>query len=202
MKKQVMMAIALVAILSFLVTPIQAVFIQCTGLVNCFGTANADLINGSDAEEAIQADDGNDVIFGGLTSDRLSGDIGNDILYPGPEDVFVPQLAFGNEGNDTINVFAGETEFCLIIDGNEGFDIANLIGFGPFSVTSPFSDDPIEVGSTILLTDPIVGGLVYINVSDVEASNTVVINGLLSHNLSTLDATETNDSLLSNCEIF
>jgi hypothetical protein len=205
MRKQFMLLSLLsVLALGLAVIPIQADFMQCPD-GGCNGTDNADVINGSPGDDLIEGLDGDDFIFGNNGSDELDGqggndfllggpgddfifgDIGNDIIFPGPDgapDFF--QEADGEEGNDVTNVLVGEISGCLIILDEGGFDIVNLIGFGPYVAVDPFGEPDLEDG-WILVVDPITGGNIIILVEPIGDAGIEVINGLLTPNIIVID---------------
>lgn len=196
---------------------IQADFIQCPGGIGFCDidtgvTDNADLINGTSGTDLVEAlggndlvfgqgevdridgDSGDDVIFGGPGSDTILGDTGNDILLPGPDSSDVFQLAFGDEGNDTLNVLASETQNCLLIEGGAGFDEVNLIGFGPYSADSPYGQPGFGTGY-IRIVDPIAGGRIFILVEENGANHVERVNGLLSPNVTIISDGEFTDEI-------
>jgi hypothetical protein len=204
MMKQVIFVGVLSVMISGLATaPIQADFIQCPNAGNCDGTDNSDVINGApnvvgeniraglgndfifagDGDEDSFGEEGDDVIFGGFGEDEVLGGPGNDILFAGADTgQNAEQLAQGDEGNDSFNVFVGEILGCLSIEGGEGFDAANLIGFGPYSATLPFGQPGFGAGF-IVVVDPITNGQIAIMVSENDDTGTEAINGLLSPNV-------------------
>jgi hypothetical protein len=177
-------------------SPLQADFIQCPGDA-CAGTINADVVNGTELFDDITSDDGDDIIFGGAEDDRLFSELGNDIIFGGlgsddmdsgpgddillggPDAFTISQRVDGDEGNDVINVFAGETANCLrIFDGGGTNDVVNLIGFGPYSLVEPFGQPELGEGF-IYLIDPIAGGDIYIEIrGDVDDEAIEIVNGL------------------------
>jgi hypothetical protein len=100
---------------------------------------------------------------------------------PGPDDLDFSQEDLGGEGNDIFNVLVGEIIGCTILYGELGNDVVNLVGFGPYSATSPFGIEDFEPGF-ILIADPITGGLIFVEVSPDANFNTEVINGLPTPN--------------------
>jgi Ca2+-binding RTX toxin-like protein len=125
----------------------------------------------------------NDIIFGGPDADSIFGDDGNDMVMAGPDRPGAGQIIRGNAGNDTANVFAGEVSECLVIFGDPGRDVTNLIGFGPFSAEKPYGRPDLTGPGYIVLNDPIAGGLILIFVDFDDNSGSEVINGLLSPNV-------------------
>jgi hypothetical protein len=206
MKNRTMATLILIGVLSLLVTPIQADFIQCPGGGGCAGTANNDLINGTPDRDGIDAgpgddlvfggdgqdtvlegDSGGDMIFGGAGSDAISGGPGDDIILAGPDDLLRIQGAFGGTGNDTFYVLVGETANCYEITGNEDFDAVNFIGFGPYSAALPFGQEMIPFPSWIIIEDPVAGGLIFILVATEGSESFEQINGLLSPHVAIVD---------------
>jgi hypothetical protein len=204
---------------SVFVLPIQADFIQCPGFVECFGSDNADVINGSpvndgiggllgndiifgnDGRDGLTGGAGNDVLFGGLGSDSLSGSEGNDTLIPGPDDAGAEQDSNGGAGNDTIIVLVGETVLCQTIRGREDFDVLHLIGFGPYIAEFPYgAPEPITLFSHIVIQDPIAGGYILVEVTDANANRSIErINGLASPNVTVIDFAALQAFLAQNC---
>jgi hypothetical protein len=192
-------------VLSFSVTPIEADFIQCTGIANCNGTDNNDIINGTPFTENFSGgfgndlifagggdddpngDQGDDIIFGGIGDDEVLGDEDNDILLAGPDTgPDAEQLAQGDEGDDTTHVMVGEILGCLSIESGEGLDLVNLIGFGPYSATLPFGQPGFGAGF-IMVFDPITNGQIAITVSENDDTGAEIINGLLSPSATIVD---------------
>jgi Ca2+-binding RTX toxin-like protein len=185
--------------LMLLVSPSEANFVQCPGAANCGapegvteqsdvingtpfqdgidGLGGDDLIFGGDDADPINAGSGHDFILGGLGSDLIDGGSDDDIILPGPDNPNNLQEADGDFGNDIFIVLAGEVAGCLFIYGEEDHDVVNLIGFGPFSVTSPL-DIPNFVEGYVQIDDPIAGGRIFVEVSPDQAHNTEIINGL------------------------
>jgi hypothetical protein len=212
MKKKVVLVSALALAVLGLGVYLQADFIQCTGGV-CPGTPNSDVINGSnfpdtidasggadtafghDGMDTINGDMGNDNLFGGLQSDDIDGGSENDIIHPGPDDLLFPQYANGGDGNDFVNTFAGETSNCLFIDGESGNDAANLLGFGPITLTQPFGQPGFGTGY-LMEEDPIAGGYVLIYVEESGNAGTEVVNGLTTGSPAILP---TSDPLVTSC---
>jgi Ca2+-binding RTX toxin-like protein len=199
--------------MSLLAPPIQADFVQCAGNVQCDGTANSDIINGTDlfddifglngddvifangGNDTVEDEDGNSVIFGGTGSDKLEGSIGNDVLFPGPDVPEFGQGASGSQGNDTINVLVSDTGNCLIIYASNGNDVVNLLGFGPYIATAPWGLATPE--GWVHVVDPIAGGDIYIRVHENDAGGVEQINGLLSANLTLIN--DDADTEVDNC---
>lgn len=180
--------------------PIQADFVQCpSGGGSCNGTDNDDIINGTPSYDGITAMDGDDLIFGGDRGDSIDGNAGNDIILggqgseeiqggdgndnilPGPDALNLVQTVEGNEDNDTFYVLVAETVNCLVIYGGNGLDVANLIGFGPFSAQVPFGQAGFAAGFVHVI-DPIAGGDVFIAVVETGNGDVEIIHGLLSPN--------------------
>lgn len=181
---------------------LQANFIQCPG-GSCNGTIYDDLINGTpfsdeaiglpgndimfglDGQDQLEGADGNDIAFGGLGSDIVRGDLNDDILLAGPDEPNFGQEIFGGPNNDTAHVFAGEVTECLLIYGDAGHDVVNLVGFGPYIGISPFSENSFNGFDTGFITviDPIAGGTILIFVSRVSDTGTEIINGLINPNV-------------------
>jgi hypothetical protein len=185
---------------------LQADFVQCPGGV-CDGgngiTGEADLINGTDGVDDIDGlggmdvvfagrgmdfvmgGPGNDLLFGGPDSDSITGAPGNDVIFNGSDEALFNQFAFGGDDNDQFNTFASETTECLWIDGEAGNDVANLIGYGPFTAVQPFGQPGFGTGY-IWTIDPIGGGDVLIYVEETGNLGTEVVNGLTSPNVTIL----------------
>lgn len=198
MKLKLMVVLGLMALITSGAS-LQAEFIQCLGNL-CFGTDNADIINGSDLYDEIHGLIGNDVIFGnggpdlivgfegadtlfgGKGSDFIVGSDGDDNLLPGPDDGIYSQSAVGHTGNNSFFTFASETSTCLTLYGNPGQDTVNLIGFGPYSAQHPFGQMGWDNG-WILVVDPIAGGNVLIRVAENDDSGAETIHGLPSPNV-------------------
>jgi Ca2+-binding RTX toxin-like protein len=178
----------------------QADFVLCTGAA-CTGTPNADIIYGSATLDTINGLAGNDVIFGaaeddvllggndndvlfgGLGNDQFNGQMGDDVIIVGPDTgPFEAQIAQGETGNDTTNVFVGEISGCLSIEDFFGTDVTNLIGFGPYSATKPFGQ-PGFVSGFVTFLDPIAGGVISIEVDEATDEGIETINGLPSPNV-------------------
>ncbi|BCO31359.1 hypothetical protein TspCOW1_14620 [Thiohalobacter sp. COW1] len=70
------------------------------------GTANHDLLAGSDGNDSLEGAGGNDVLFGGKGNDNLNGNSGNDILIAGQGTDFL----HGGDGNDTLTGGASTNE--------------------------------------------------------------------------------------------
>jgi hypothetical protein len=68
----------------------------------------------------------------------------------------------------------------LFINGGPGNDAVNLIGFGPYSATTPFGIPNVEPG-VILTVDPITGGRIFVDVNP-NGDGAETINGLLMPN--------------------
>jgi Ca2+-binding RTX toxin-like protein len=197
-------------------SPSQASFVQCPGgtCVDDGQTDNADMINGtpdsdfiiglggndiifggpgndfSGGEDAgvVDLNQGSDIIFGGPGSDVLDGDEGDDILLAGPDDGDLSQEVEGGNENDVVHVFAGDVTTCLFIDGSSGFDTVNLIGFGPFIIAQPFSNQ--FTGERVVhVVDPIGGGDIFIEVQINGDGDTELINGLPTPNATFLPDT-------------
>jgi hypothetical protein len=195
--------------------PIHADFIQCSPA--CAGSDNADVINGSpegdlisgndgndlilggDGRDGIDGNEGNDLIFGGLGSDLIAGSEGNDTIFPGPDNVLDVQESAGGIGNDTFIVLVGETVNCQVIRGQEDFDVLHLIGFGPYVAEYPFGEvAPIEIGSVVVIQDPITGSYIFVRVED-GPDNVERINGLATPNVTLLDSTAATEFLGQHC---
>jgi Ca2+-binding RTX toxin-like protein len=201
-----------IAVIGLSASLIQADFAQCVVGTTCwpgegFGSVNSDVFNGTpeddiilgdgagngndvifghEGDDAIAGDQGNDVIFGGPGSDSIFGLDDDDILFPGPDRVGAGgQFANGTNGNDVVNVFAGEISTCLIIFNANDFDTVNLLGFGPYAAVSPFGQ-PGFVEGVVHVVDPIAGGDIYIHKIEATNNGTEVINGLLSPNATIL----------------
>jgi hypothetical protein len=215
-----LMSLSAICAIGLSVFPISADFILCPGgFVTCFGTDNADVINGSNDGDNIEANDGddfisggdrddnnmegnagNDILFGGLGADDLKGGSGNDFLFAGPDAQTEVQFARGNDGNDIINVLVGETANCLNVVGGPGFDVVNLIGFGPYTAIAPFAEGPIAEESAIIVIDPIAGGLIIIDVDDADIGSIEVIHGLLSPDVTVIDVPDVATLVDEQCE--
>jgi hypothetical protein len=179
--------------------PSQADFFLCPNA--CTGSENADIIIGSAASNTLDGAEGadvifgqgesdllvgrndNDILFGGPGDDTVQGDGGDDILLAGPDDDATSfQTATGLLGNDQFHVFVGEILGCLGVFGDVGFDVLNLIGFGPYSATVPFGQPGFGTGF-LITTDPITGGTISVRVSENDDSGVDTINGLMSPNV-------------------
>jgi Ca2+-binding RTX toxin-like protein len=132
--------------------------------------------------EIIFGGPGNDFISGGPGAESIFGEEGNDILLANTDVPTFGQNVNGGPGNDTIYVLAGDVSACMIILGQGGLDIVNLIGFGPYSASQPFGIDGLVLG-WIHVIDPIGGGDIFIRVDGGNDSEVEVINGLLSPNV-------------------
>jgi Ca2+-binding RTX toxin-like protein len=194
-------------------------FIQC-GAADCFGTTNADVMNGTADDQIIWGSDGGDVIFGGPGLDFLSGDEGNDVLFGGPgsdilesqsgndtllggpDDLLAIQELIGDEGNENFLVFAGDTSNCLTIHdfSPTGKNVVNLIGFGPYSAVSPFGL-PDFGDAYLIVQDPIAGGYVMMHLQVPSTGDGTVheINGLISPNVSVVDEATADTFMTENC---
>jgi hypothetical protein len=200
MKRLLLIALLFAAVLAL---PIQADFIQCPSppAGNCTGSDNPDLINGSalpevfiegllgndiifgnDGDDEIRGNEGDDVLFGGPGSDELRGGDNNDIMFPGPDDFSNFQFVTGLDNDQTI-VLAGDTANCLRIEDGGGFDVAILIGFGPYSIDKPFGGLPPGFDGYISLIDPIAGGNIFIEVLEADDTGIERINGLMNPNV-------------------
>jgi hypothetical protein len=192
--------------LALMASPIQADFVQCDGGGACNGTDNSDIINGNsdandinanggsdvafgnDGEDTLQGDDGNDISFGGAGDDDILGNDGNDIMLPGPDLASdSQQLTSGADGNDTTHVFVGEILGCLSIFDLGGADVANLIGFGPYSAQVPFGQPGFGAGVLVVM-DPITNGIIAIAVSENDDTGVETINGLMTPNVTIVNA--------------
>jgi Ca2+-binding RTX toxin-like protein len=222
MKRYLLIIMCAISLIGLGSLPISADFILCPGGgAACDGTDFSDVIQGTKDGEVIYAmngddlifgdggddndvfaSDGNDVIFGGPGADDIKGGRGNDVLIPGPDGPNEIQFARGGSDNDTINVFVGETSNCLNVVGDSGFDVLNLIGFGPYSAFAPFAEGPIVQESAIILTDPIAGGLIIIDVDSDDIGAIEVVNGLLSPNVVVIDAADLGTILTEQCAGF
>jgi hypothetical protein len=204
MKQIILMGLLGLIMLGLTSTPLQADFVQCPGGGACGGaegtTDNADLINGTDGIDGIDAQggndlalggseadniiggDGNDTLFGGPGLDFLFGDAGNDVLLAGPDNGgFLDNIqnVFGGTGNDSTHVLVSEISGCLVIEDDGGADTVNLVGFGPYSATTPFGDQALgDVYAFVV--DPITSGVIVIDVNGNDDTGVETINGLLS----------------------
>jgi Ca2+-binding RTX toxin-like protein len=215
MKRLLLVAILFAAVLAL---PIQADFFQCVGLVVCIGSNNADVMNGSLTDDdingqsendiifsragrdVVDGDKDDDIIFSGLGSDRVFGELGDDMIAPGPDDEQEMQFANGNQGNDSFFVFVGETSNCQFIVGETGFDVLQLIGFGPYVAEYPYgAAEPIVPSSFIIIQDPIASGYVFIDVEKEEGSSIERIIGLASPVVTVVDSAGVNVFVDKNC---
>ena len=153
------------------------------GVTRCVPQGLADELNGAG---------GNDFLSGGPGQDFLHGDAGNDHLLAGPDVPNFGQVVHGGTGNDVAYVFVGEIVSCLIIYGESGFDIVNLIGFGPFSASQSFGITPGWVNGWLVVNDPIGGGVIYIQVFENGDAGTEVINGLTMPSVTFIDTLTLN----------
>jgi hypothetical protein len=204
MKKQIIFGpLTVVVVFGLVGFFLQADFIQCNNLGVCTSTNNADLINGTpvndnvqsqdgddimfghDGQDYLEGDGGNDIAFGGLGSDRLRGVLDDDILLAGPDEPNFSQDMFGGGGNDIFNVFVGEVTECLIIGGDTGVDVVNLIGFGPYVGIVPFGENSFNGfdNGVVTVVDPITGGTIFIIVDRASDAGTETINGLMNPNV-------------------
>jgi Ca2+-binding RTX toxin-like protein len=129
MKKQILAALALLALSWFVTTSSQAALIEGTKKADVLGGGDDDnvdnlliqppgtVVNQSlDNADVLLGDLGNDVIVGFLGSDTMHGGPGRDILIGGLEaGTTSPKsdIVFGDEGND-VNIWAGG-------DGSDAF---------------------------------------------------------------------------------
>jgi Ca2+-binding RTX toxin-like protein len=199
--KRLLLAVILFA--AVLTLPTQADFFLCNP--NCTGTPNADLMNGTDANNAMGDVAGNDIMFGGDGIDSMNGDQGDDIMFggndwdiifggpgndtllPGPDGMESIQQTPGGAGNDMFIVLVGETSNCQIIFGDPDFDVLHLIGFGPYVTEYPFSQpEPVVFPSWVVIQDPVAGGFIFVMIGDGPGS-LERINGLPSPNITVLD---------------
>jgi Ca2+-binding RTX toxin-like protein len=77
--------------------------IRCTPILECDGTHNRDIIIGTSASDRIFAEEGNDLVQGGLLTDEVHGDEGDDTLQGGEGS----DIIFGEDGNDYLYSDAG-----------------------------------------------------------------------------------------------
>jgi hypothetical protein len=208
MRAKNLVLIGLLSLLFFVPTTsqLEANFVQCPGgpCDDAEGTTiNADVINGTPLTDAIDAQGGDDVVFGGAgtdgidgragddllfggqDSDEIEGGGGNDIILPGPDDSEFHQYIEMNDGNDVVNVLVTEITTCLFILDGDGFDVVNLVGFGPYSAALPFGQPGFGIGY-VYVVDPITGGEIFIWVSENTEDSIDVINGLPSPNVTIL----------------
>jgi Ca2+-binding RTX toxin-like protein len=200
MKRLILISIFGLMLMALGQTDLQGDFIQCPGDV-CGGTIGDDLINGTLEEDTIGADDGNDIVFGNGDDDSLNGRNGNDLLFGGPgndeldggsgDDIMLAGLdrgmgfqnVQGSDGNDTTFVFVGETSGCLKIEESFGFnDVVHLVGFGPYSASSPFNQ-PGFVEAWLHIVDPITGGDIIMEILEANNGGIDTVNGLLTPNV-------------------
>lgn len=216
MKKTTYSIVILTATLMWTSLPISADFVQCNG--GCVGSVNNDIYNGTENQDVMTDTGGNDVffglgefdvindtlgndiMFGGAGSDILTDTSGNNVFFPGPDDMNSIQVSSGGIGQDTFNLFVGETVNCNYIFGSFGLDVLNLIGFGPYSVTSPFglTEDP-ESGSFIVVQDPVGGGWLLISIEPEGDDVVEVINGLPNPSLAVLNNADSQAFIAANC---
>jgi hypothetical protein len=214
-KKLLLLGVMTFGVAGLMMGPGQAAFVQCPGgagpitLTDCNAlngtTDNADIINGSrdadrivslegndlnfggEGNDRISTGDGNDVLFGGPGSDFLIGAGNDDLLLAGPDDFSANQETNGGEGTDATMVLAGDTVNCLLVQDSGGFDVANLVGFGPYVVEKPFGLQPGYGNGWIGLIDPIGGGNIYIRVKEDDDQGIERINGLANPNVTVLN---------------
>jgi Ca2+-binding RTX toxin-like protein len=203
MKLKLTVLLGVMALIAFS-TLLPADFVQCPGESQCDGTANSDIINGSplfdvivgelgddivfgnDGPDSIYSQDDNDIAFGGNGSDWLDTGEGDDKLLPGPDDGIFHQTAVGGPDNDSFYTFASETSTCLYLAGDDGQDVAHLIGLGPYTAQQPFGQTG-WVDGWVLAVDPISGGNILIWVTEDDDSGVETIHGLPSPNVTIID---------------
>ena len=83
---------------------------------NVDGSQGGETIIGNGAGNILYGNGGNDTIVAGGGEDTVRGGLGNDVLQGG----FVTDYVYGEDGNDTIQVLAGE--FYDNVDGGAGTD--------------------------------------------------------------------------------
>jgi hypothetical protein len=216
MKKVYLLAIIVAITLGVSSALIEADFILCTA-GDCDGSDQSDVMVAQgptavlhglmgddvlfdgDGAESIFGDEGNDILFGGRGSESSFGQEGNNTFLPGPDDNLDVQNVFGSTGNDTFLIFAGDTVNCTQLFDDGGIDVANLIGFGPYSAISPFGPEFIESGSGIVIQDPVAGGLIFIRVATEGTGNIEIINGLISPNVTILTDQEFQQRKSDDC---
>jgi Ca2+-binding RTX toxin-like protein len=90
-------------------TTINFTGLSLVGVVQIFGSGQADNITGSNADDVIQGSNGNDTVNGGNGSDTIRGGAGQDTLN-------------GDDGNDVF-IFDGSEGYGDTIDGGAGYNI-------------------------------------------------------------------------------
>ena len=85
--------------------------INCSLLLDCFGTNNRDIIIGTSASDLIFGEDGNDLIQGGLLTDEIHGGKGDDTIQGGEGS----DVIFGEEGNDFLFADSPSSAISLLV---------------------------------------------------------------------------------------
>lgn len=125
------------------------------------GTAGADLLQGSDADDTLRGLAGNDTAYGGAGDDLLDGGDGNDELWGGAGlNTFYAgagadllgggndgEMLFGGTGNDTMYAAGGDD----LLDGGDGSDLL-WTGQGDNTVYAGAGDDTVggDAGDDLL----------------------------------------------------
>lgn len=110
-------------------------------MANITGTAQGDLLFGTNAVDTINGQAGNDTVQAGAGNDTITGDAGDDVL-------------FGNKGADSINAGAGNDEVFWtngdgsdVVNGGDGFDIQRVQG--SFTAGETFTLGPGGTGGAL-----------------------------------------------------
>lgn len=209
--------LALILFAAVLTLPTQADFFDCTGLLNCGGSPNPDILccggamNGLAGNDILIGNDlinesfgeeGDDVIFGGAEWDRSIGGPGHDTILPGPDGMGANQDSVGGAGNDTFIVLVGETANCQEIFGDQDFDVLHLVGFGPYIAEYPFGQiAPVAIG-WVVIQDPVAAGYIFVRIIEGSDFNFERINGLPSPNVTILDDGDFPAFRDQNCTIY
>lgn len=114
------------------------------------GTEAGDALDGGLGDDTLRGNGGDDTLDGGVDRDRINGGAGDDMIQGGPDEDDGGDRIFGGLGDDIIDGGGGND----IIYGQEGNDLI-LGGFGADQLFGQTGDDVITGGAW---SDLILGG--------------------------------------------
>ena len=86
--------------------------IRCSFLGECNGTNNIDIIIGTSTRDRILAEEGNDLVQGGLLTDEIHGGEGDDTLQGGEGS----DIILGEDGNDYLFADSPDSAISLLVN--------------------------------------------------------------------------------------
>jgi len=110
-----------------------------------------DQVYGLSGDDLLRGGEGNDILFGGAGADTLEGGAGNDVLVGGAgDDLLIGDDPSGERGSDTFVLAAGQGTD-TIVDFEVGTDLIGLAGGLSFGSLT-FENETIRFGNEVLAT--------------------------------------------------